>query len=301
MLKSLGSLINLPMKMLGLGGVLPGLAGKVGSFALSKAKGLFNWGAKKVGGLASAGWNKLASTKLGQKIGNSKIGRLFSKAKGMIGGGGGAGGAGADADGNPVDNPQDPADAINVQRDTLSSYLQKIIDLLSNTSGAAGAGPMKPLSDSLRERTLGGHEATAGAPAGNKPGAPAGKKPGVLGRIGGFFSKHAGKIALGLGVAGAMADGSQSNSSFTDDAITAMQVGEDVANSGVGSTILTKTKDALRNIGNKISKFIPKGAREAVQRFFGAVYDKVSNPKSIEKIAKRAGIKIICYKKLPKL
>ena len=285
MLSELGGIINLPMKLLGLGGVLP----KLGGAALSMGGKALGWAGGKIGGLASKGLGMLAGTTLGKKAGglinklsNSKVGRLFGKAKSALGFGD-SGGAGMDADGNTVDNPTDPASAVNTSRDAITSYLSKIVDLLGGGSGVGG-------SKSSIADAIGGNNGTAT------------KGKGVIGKVGSFLGKHAGKIALaGLAYKGYSAlsgsgdtvgDTGSSMLDYASDA--AMLVGVPKLIPGLGefaSGILAKTKDALQVIGSKIGKWIPKGAGEAVQKFFGAVFDRVKDPKNIEKIAKRAGIK----------
>ena len=173
----------------------------------------------------------------------------------------------------------------------MATYLQRIIDIL-------GGGK------------VGGASGLAGELAGGSSGSGTTTKGGKLARIGGFLKQHAGKIAgagllayqayKGFGGGSDAGEGGEeevgdSGSSLTDYALDAAGVLSITGlPSGLGefaSGILTKTKDALSNLAGKVSKWIPKGAGESVQKFFSGIMDRVKDPKNIEKIAKRVGIK----------
>jgi len=234
MLKSFGSLLGLPLQLLGLGGVGSWMGGKLGGaaswvgnklgaaagWAGNKLGGAAGWAGNKLGGFASKIKDKIIGTKLGgamvgklgalsTRFGNSKIGgflgkgltkgkSLLGKAGGKISGlfGGGDSSSAVDGDGNAVDEPTDLLAAMNTHRTTMVSYLQQIIDLLKGGAGVgdSSGNPIADAAQEIRDRSDGKATKAKGAAA-------AGGKPGALSRAGSFISKHKGKLALAAGAA----------------------------------------------------------------------------------------------------
>ena len=333
-IKDLASFLNPLNWIKKLGGVLTSALGPLAplvSYLGGKAFGLLKTGAKAVGRFAYKGaemaWDKVKDTKLGRKLGGSKIGRFASKiagkSRGMLG----------------LDPTQsdDPAEAVNIHGNNIEGLLQDILDAIYDTGGIGGG------------MDLPGRRGKRGR--GRRGGKRGRRSRGVAAIPEGSGSKWGSRVMTGLKVAGGAAlaynaydwltesdeeaaarEEEQANESFMDTAMrwgsNALMVGSGVSlakdaydfasshsNSirdiGTGvkdkvtgvageaaekaKPILEKVKSGLKNVIEKCGSIMGDKVKPSLMKFGEFIMQKVSNPQNINKIVSRATKKMSGY------
>ena len=301
------------------------------SYLGGKAFGLVKTGAKAVGRIAYKGaemaWDKIKDTKLGRKLGGSKIGgfasKIAGKSRGMLG----------------LDPTQsdDPAEAVNIHGNNIEGLLQDILDAIYDTGGIGGG------------MDLPGRRGKRGR--GRRGGKRGRRSRGGAAIPEGSGSKWGSRAMTGLKVAGGAAlayntydwltesdeeaaarEEEQANESFMDTAMrwgsNALMVGSGVSlakdaydfasshsNSirdiGAGvkdkvtgaasdaaekaKPILEKVKSGLKNVIEKCGSIMGDKVKPSLMKFGEFIMEKVSNPRNISKIVSRATKKMAGY------
>jgi hypothetical protein len=328
--KGLGSMLGLPLQLLGLGGVAGKAAGWAGGKLSNVGKTALDFAGGKLGGMASNIKDKLLGTKIGQKVtgkldalntkfGASKIGKMFSKGKSLLGGAGlstGTAGASAvDEEGNAIEEPSDVLGAINVHRTTMVDYLKQIVELLQN--GGSGESSGNPIQDIAQDI----NESRSDKPAGSSK--VKGSKNRWLSKIGNGIKKYGGKAALLTGAVYGLsqlmpsgAEASPSNGFSSDDydgqntpttgresgsfdtagaALSAVTLASNLDSDMVqkAQVFLAKAKDGLKGLVAKLGNWIPnKGVYAGIQEFCAKLMEKMSTPRNLTKIVEKLGAKL---------
>ena len=338
LLKSMGSLLLAPLEMLGLGGLaksaLGWAGGKIknaaswaGNKALDAGKTAFNWAGDKAGILGGKLKDKFMGTKFGQKVGkwndkftNSKVGKWATKGKNAISGlfGGGEQSSATEAnaigaDGNPVDEPTDMIDAINVNRTSIVSYLQQILDAINNNGSGGAEDNDNPLSDLAN-----GDDKKKRRRRGSRANNTAGNRSSKWAKAGKIGAAVAGVAALSYGAYKLSGGGdNQADYQGPDTPTQNDPTGDNKALGTIGGILgftsvaakamnglspdmvekaqvfLAKAKDGLSAMVTKLGKWIPnKGVYAGVQEFCAKLIEKISTPKCITKIVEKLGTKL---------
>lgn len=328
-IKDLASFMNPLNWVKKIGETLMGALGPLAplvSYLGGKAFGLLKTGAKAVGRVAYKGaemaWDKFKDTKLGRKLGESKIGRFASKiagkSRGMLG----------------LDSTQsdDPAEAVNIHGSNIENLLQDIVDAIYNTGGI-GRGIGLPSGRGMRGRRMGkGSKGGVSAPEGTRSKWGRRAMTGLKVAGGAALAYNAYDLLTGSDEDAPGGEKGQDNESFMD---TAMRWGSNalMVGSGVGlakdaydfasshsntirdigtgvkdkvtgaaseatekaKPILEKVKSGLKNVIEKCGTIMGDKVKPSLMKFGEFIMEKVSNPQNINKIVSRATKKMSGY------